>query len=525
MSLRRDGRGAAMSDETRAAKPRREHGSQRATCSRGLFDLTKCRAPLTTTRVQIDELATLDATAQAELVRRRALSPRELIDAAIARIEHVNPQLNAVITPLFEQARAAATGPLPQGPFTGVPFLLKDLIAAYAGAPMTSGSALLRNYVPQCDSELVSRYKRAGLIVVGKANTPEFGIPPTTEPIAYGATHNPWDLGRSPGGSSGGSGAAVAARMVPMAHGNDGGGSIRIPASCCGVFGLKPTRGRTPLGPDQGDLMNGLVCEHAITRSVRDSAALLDATAGPDVGDPYYAPPQLRPFLEEVGADPGRLRIAFSTRAPTGVAVDAECVRAVQDSAALCAELGHRIEETAPTFDEVVLTRAFITIYAAAAAKNMATLEREGFTIRREDFEPVTWALREMGMQVNAGAYLLALQDLQRVSRDVARFFTAYDVWLTPVLAEPPLPLGSLDATWENPLKGFFRAGELCPFTPICNATGQPAMSVPLHWTANGLPVGSHFVGRFGDEATLFRLAGQLESARPWAARRPPVSA
>jgi len=475
--------------------------------------------------VHTDELATLDATAQAELVRRRVLSPRELVDAAIARIERVNPQVNAIITPLFEQARDAAAGPLPQGPFTGVPFLLKDLIAAYAGVPLTAGSAVLRNYVPAYDSELVRRYKRAGLIVVGKTNTPEFGIPPTTEPIAYGATRNPWDLSRSSGGSSGGSSAAVAARMVPMAHGNDGGGSIRIPASCCGLFGLKPTRGRTPLGPDQGDLMNGLVVEHALTRSVRDSAALLDATAGPDIGDPYYAPPQLRPFREEVGADPGRLRIAFSAHAPTGVAVHEECVRAVRDAAALCAELGHRVEEAAPVFDQVVLTRAFITLYAASAAKNMAAIEREGLTVRREQFEPITWALHEMGTQVNAGAYLLALQDLQRVSRDVARFFTTYDLWLTPVLAEPPLPLGTFDASWEDPLKGFFRAGELCPFTPICNATGQPAMSMPLHWSAGGLPIGSHFVARFGDEAMLFRLAAQLEAARPWADRRAPVSA
>jgi amidase len=384
---------------------------------------------------------------------------------------------------------------------------------------------VLRNYVPAYDSELVRRYKRAGLIVVGKTNTPEFGIPPTTEPIAYGATHNPWDLSRSAGGSSGGSGAAVAARMVPMAHGNDGGGSIRIPASCCGLFGLKPTRGRTPLGPDHGDLMSGLVCEHALTRSVRDSAVLLDATAGPDVGDPYYAPPQLRPFREEVGADPGRLRIAFSARAATGAAVHEECVRAVSDAAALCAELGHSVEEAAPVFDQVVLTRAFITVYAASAAMNVAAIEREGLTVRREQFEPITWALHEMGTQVNAGAYLLALQDLQRVSRDVARFFATYDLLLTPVLAEPPLPLGTLDASWDDPLKGFFRAGELCPFTPIVNATGQPAMSVPLHWSANGLPVGSHFVARFGDEATLFRLAAQLEAARPWANRRAPVSA
>jgi amidase len=471
-------------------------------------------------------LTELDATAQAELVRRRDVTATELVDAAIAGIERVNPRLNAVITPLFDEARAAAKRPLGDGPFAGVPFLLKDLLASYGGARMTAGAGVLRGYVSPHDSELVRRYKKAGLIVVGKTNTPEFGIPPTTEPVAYGATRNPWDPERSPGGSSGGSAAAVAARMVAMAHGNDGGGSIRIPASCCGLFGLKPTRGRNPLGPDFGDLMSGLVAEHALTRSVRDSATLLDATAGPDVGDPYWAPPPARAFRAEVGADPGRLRIAFTDRAATGTPVDAECVRAVRDAAALCADLGHVVEEGAPTFDDVAFTRAFLTLYAASAAKSIADIERySGQTVTRELFEPITWALHEMGAQTGASAYLIALEDLQRIARDVARFFTAVDVWLTPVLAEPPVPLGTLDATWEEPLRGFFRAGELCPFTPICNATGQPAMSVPLHWTGNGLPVGTHFVARFGDEATLFRLAAQLEAARPWAARRPPVSA
>ena len=423
-------------------------------------------------------------------------------------------------------ARATARRPLADGPFGGVPFLLKDLLASYGGARMTAGAGALRAYVSPHDSELVRRYKAAGLIILGKTNTPEFGIPPTTEPVAYGATRNPWNPERTPGGSSGGSAAAVASRMVAMAHGNDGGGSIRIPASCCGLFGLKPTRGRNPLGPDFGDLMSGLVVEHALTRSVRDSATLLDATAGPDVGDPYCAPPPARAFRAEVGADPGRLRIAFTDRASTGTPVDAECVRAVRDAAALCTELGHDVEEGAPTFDDVAFTRAFITLYTASAAKSIADIERHsGQTVGRELFEPITWALHEMGAQVGASAYLTAVEDLQRIARDVACFFTRVDVWLTPVLAEPPFPLGTLDATWEEPLRGFFRAGELCPFTPICNATGQPAMSVPLHWTADGLPVGSHFVARLGDEATLFRLAAQLEAARPWASRRPPVSA
>ncbi|HEY2385682.1 MAG TPA: amidase family protein [Candidatus Binatia bacterium] len=469
-----------------------------------------------------DEFAALDATAQADLVRRREVTPRELVDAAIARIERLNPALNAVITPLFEQARAAAATPLPDGPFSGVPFLLKDLVASYGGTRMTGGAGVLRDYVSPHDSELVRRYKRAGLVILGKTNTPEFGIPPTTEPVAYGPTRNPWNRERTPGGSSGGSGAAVAARMVAMAHGNDGGGSIRIPSSCCGIFGLKPTRGRNPLGPDQGDMVGGLICEHALTVSVRDSAALLDATAGPDAGDPYCAPAPARPFRAEVDAPPGRLRIAFSVQAPTGTTVHPDCQRSVRDAAALCAELGHDVEERAPEIDAVPFVRAFMAVYAASAAKSMASLERQGLTPRREQFEPITWGLYEMGLQVNAGAYLLAVEDLQRTAREVARFYETHDLWLTPVLAEPPWPLGTLDATWDDPLRGFFRASELCAFTPICNATGQPAMSVPLYWNADGLPLGAHFMARFGDEATLFRLAAQLEEARPWAKRMPP---
>src|SRR5271157_1274764 len=256
----------------------------------------------------LDELTFLDATALADLVRRKEVKPIELVDATIERIERVNPKLNAVVAPMYDQARAAAQDDIPDGPFGGVPFLLKDLVAAYAGVRMTSGSAFLRDFVPDHDSELVRRQKRAGLIVVGKTNAPEFGILCTTEPLLFGPTRNPWDVNRTTGGSSGGSAAAVAAGIVPMAHANDGGGSIRIPASCCGLFGLKPTRARNPLGPDLGDMMGGFVCEHAVTRSVRDSAALLDATAGPDVGDPYWAPPQARPFLQEVGPDPRGLR-------------------------------------------------------------------------------------------------------------------------------------------------------------------------------------------------------------------------
>lgn len=475
----------------------------------------------------MDPFAFLDATAQAELVRRKEVKPIELMEAAIERIERLNPEINAVVTPMYDLARTAAAGALPDGPFAGVPFLLKDLLAEYAGVPLTEGSTFLAgHYVPDNDSELVARYKRAGLIAVGKTNTPEFGILPTTEPRLFGPSRNPWDRSRTTGGSSGGSAAAVAAGLVPMAHGNDGGGSIRIPASCCGVFGLKPTRARNPLGPRFGDMFSGLVCEHALTRSVRDSAALLDATAGPDVGDPYCAPPPARPFLAEVGANPGRLRIAFTAVASNGAPVHADCVRAVQDAAALCAGLGHEVVEAAPVLDEEVLTQTFITLWSAGCAWSIDDWARlTGRTPTAELFEPLTWALAEMGRMNTAPEYLLAVQDLQRQAREVARFFVEYDVWLTPTLAEPPLPLGSFDPTPDNPLNGLWRSATFVPFTPITNVTGQPAMSVPLYWNAEGLPIGTHFVGRFGDESTLFRLAAQLEAARPWAGRRPPVSA
>jgi amidase len=475
---------------------------------------------------KMDEFSSLDATALAGLVQERQVTPIELVDAAIERIERLNPNLNVVVTPMYEQARTAAIGKLPEGPFTGVPFLLKDLGAPFAGVRMTMASAFMRNFSPDHDSELVARLKRAGLIIIGKTNTPELGILPTTEPRLFGASHNPWDLNRTPGGSSGGSAAAVAAGLVPMAHGNDGGGSIRIPASCCGLFGLKPTRARNPLGPDFGDIFSGLVADHALTRSVRDSAALLDATAGPDVGDPYWAPPPARPFLQEVRAHPGRLRIAFSTTTPTGAKVHADCLSAVQNAAALCADLGHEVMEGAPEVNGELVTHAFMVLWSAGCAWTIEGLGlATGQTPSRNQFEPLTWALYEMGRQQSASSYLLSLTFLQRVARYIARFFLKYDVWLTPTLSEPPLPLGTFDSPPENPLQGLRRAEAFVPFTPICNASGQPAMSVPLYWNAEGLPVGVHFVGRFGEEATLFRLAAQLESARPWAGRRPPVSA
>ena len=466
-----------------------------------------------------EDIAFLDATAQAELVRNKEVKPIELVEAAIERIEQLNPTLNAVVTPMYEYARTAAGSNLPDGPFTGVPFLLKDILASFEGVPLTLGSKLLQSYVPDHDSELVIRFKRAGLITVGKTNTPEFGILPTTEPHLFGACRNPWNTERIAGGSSGGAAAAVASGMVPMAHGNDGGGSIRIPASCCGVFGLKPTRGRNPMGPDFGDVMSGLVAEHALSRSVRDSAALLDATAGPDVGDPYWAPPVDRGYLQEVGADPGRLRIAFTAKALTDVAVDGDCVAAVDDAANLCSELGHLVEEATLPINAQMLFEAFIVLWSAGTGATLKALGAE-----KDQVEPLSWALKEMNDQFTPADYLLAMQTLHAASREVARFFEDFDILLTPTLAEPPLPLGTFDSPADNPMHGLLRAAEFACFTPICNMTGQPGMSIPLYWNSDNLPVGSHFIGRFGDEATLFRLAAQLEEARPWGGRRPPLS-
>ncbi|HUF89243.1 MAG TPA: amidase family protein [Gemmatimonadota bacterium] len=472
----------------------------------------------------MSDLACLDATTQADLVRRGEVTPLELIDAAIARIERGNPTLNAVVTPTFPKARETARGELPDGPFRGVPFLLKDLSAAWKGVRMTSGSAFLADYAPPVDSVLVERYRAAGLVFLGKTNCPEFGFLPTTEPALHGPTRNPWDLDRSPGGSSGGSAAAVAAGMVPFAHGNDGGGSIRIPASCCGLVGLKPTRARVTHAPLVGDVMSGLVVAHALTRTVRDSAALLDATAGPAPGDPYRAPAPARPFLDEVGADSGRLRIAWSAANPIGATVDPDCVRAVEDAAALCESLGHDVVEAAPALDGELLYESFLAAWTAGHAWGIDAMARAtGRSPEAGSFEPLTWALYRLGREVRAADYLLAITALQGIARQVAGFFAGHDVWLTPTLAEPPPPLGTFDGDSTDALAVFRRASEFVPFTPLFNATGQPAISLPLHWSAAGLPIGVQFAGRFGDEAALIRLAAALEEARPWAERIPPA--
>lgn len=473
----------------------------------------------------LTELASLDATAQADLVRRREVTPPELLEAAIARVEKVNPAINAVVLKMYEQARAAARAPLPAGPLSGVPFLVKDFLAEYAGVPFTEGTAYLGNYVPAEDSELVRRYKRAGLVFFGKTNTPELAVGPTTEPRLFGPTRNPWDTGRTAGGSSGGAAAAVASGMVPMAHGNDAGGSIRVPAACCGVFGLKPSRARVPLGPHYGDLMSGLVAEHALTRSVRDSAALLDAVSGPALGDPYWAPPPARPFAAEIGTPPGKLRIAFSRRTLAGAEISPHCVAAVEDAARLCAHLGHEVVEAMPKIDAERFFLAFTSVLSAGFSWAIDDWARRLGRAPSEDlFEPFVWAFTGRGRQITAPQYLLAVQDLQRISRTIAHFFADHDVWLTPMLGEPPVALGTFAyRAGTDPFELRRKMARFTPFSYFANATGQPAMAVPTYWTAEGLPVGNQYIGRFGDEATLFRLAAQIEAARPWTRRHPPV--
>ncbi|MCY1077462.1 amidase [Archangium lansingense] len=483
----------------------------------------------------------LDATALAELVRKKELHPTELVEETISRIEAVNPKLNAVVHKMYEQARKAAAGSLPEGPFTGVPFLVKDLDGYLAGEPFVGGCRALVGFIPDHDAELMARFRRAGVVIVAKTATPELGILGTTEPALNGPTRNPWNPEHSTGGSSGGSAACVAARVVPMAHGGDGGGSIRIPASACGLFGLKPTRARNPLGPDVGEGWGGFVQQHVLTRSVRDSAAMLDATQGADLGAPYAAPAPARPFLQEVGTAPGRLRIAFSTGSLYGKHVHPDCKAAVQDAVKLCQELGHELVDDAPRFDREELVRSYLVNVAANTSVQLEEIgQQRGKPVDATDVEPSTWALAQLGNILTAADLQRARNAMHRAGRMMAAFHERYDLFLDATLAYPPIRIGelalkpaelaALSVLRKLPLKPAFLklldelAGnslEKTPNTQLFNQTGQPAMSVPLYWNAAGLPVGVQFAARFGDEATLFRLASQLEQARPWAGRKP----
>jgi amidase len=464
-------------------------------------------------------------------VRRGEASPLELVEAAIERITAVNPRLNAVIHTFFDEAREAAAGELPDGPFRGVPFLLKDLGAAFAGQPLHMGMALLRDldFRSPVDSYLAQRFRAAGFVTLGKTNTPELGILPTTEPDAYGATRNPWDPERTPGGSSGGSAAAVASGMVPVAHANDGGGSIRIPASHCGLVGLKPSRQRITAGPLIGDTMSGLTAELVVARSVRDAAAILDEVHGPAPGDPYVAPPPLRPYRDELEADGGSLHIGVATVSAAGIELDPAVAPAALETAALLEELGHSIEER-DLGDAVVgetegFVDSFLTRWMAGQAVTLDQLGAiAGRKLTEADVEPLTWALAQEGRRRSAAEYLGAVARHQATSRLIAAWYEAgMDLLLTPAVGEPPPPLGTYDDSGPDPLAAIVRARPAAAFTGIFNATGQPAISLPLHWTDAGLPVGAQLVAPLGREDLLIRVAAQLERARPWSDRRPGI--
>ncbi len=490
----------------------------------------------------ISDYTRYDGLGLADLVRTRQVTPGELVEAALARADQVNPAINAIIERMDDRARRAAERPT-EGPFGGVPFLIKDLVQQVKGVPMRSGSRFLRDFVPDHDTELYARFCRAGLITIGKTNTPEFGLTPYTEPELFGPTRNPWNLACTPGGSSGGSAAAVAARIVPLAGGGDGGGSIRIPASCCGLFGLKPSRGRVPSGPDLGELWFGAVVDHVLTRSVRDSAGVLDAVAGPDVGAASEIAPPPMSFLDSAGRDPRRLRIAFTSSPWLGGTVHPDCRAGLEDAVTLMRNLGHEVEEATPVIDGPAFAKAFLTMICCECATDIAAAAKAiGRRPVRALFEPATWAIGMLGRATTGLELSMALREFAVVRRRIASFLERYDVLVTPTMALPPFPIGALQPKpGERVMLGWLGrigSGRLLktvglleqmapevfaaiPYTPVFNATGHPAMSVPLFWNGDGLPIGTHVVGRQGDETTLFQLAGQLERARPWGDRRP----
>ena len=468
-----------------------------------------------------DDTRWLDATAQAELVATGKVSPVEMVNAAIERVERYDGALNALTYRWFEAARElASSSQLPEGPFRGVPYLLKDLYAAEAGKPLSNGSKAYKaaDYVSSEDTTLVSRYKASGLISIGRSNSPEFGSVPVTEPEAWGPTRNPWDLSRTPGGSRGGSASAVAAGIVPIAHASDGGGSIRIPAACCGLVGLKVSQGRISMGPSRDE--SNLGVEHCVSRSVRDSARLLDATHGPGIGDVIIAPTPLRPFIEEVGADPGRLRIGLLDFNPRGGDVHADCVEGVHKTAKLLESLGHHVEPGFPDiFSDNEIGRAFSMLWST----NMGTAIRRfsqalGREMTPNDIEAMNWAQAEFAKGVNGVDFSLAQASSIQFRRAIQSWWTkGWDLLLTPTLAAPPLPIGSMPNNPERPMTPLMTAGAWVSFTSQFNISGQPAISLPLHRNADGLPIGMQLVAAYGREDLLIRVASQLEQAAPWA--------
>jgi amidase len=470
----------------------------------------------------IAEYADFDGLGLAELVRNRDVKPIELIDEAIRRAEALNPKLNFVVFEDYDRAHETAKGDLPKGPFTGVPFFLKDIYGLAQGMPTRQAARFMPPFPSPSDCLLVERYKQAGLVMLGKTNVPEFGLVPTTESKLYGPARNPWNPEHSTGGSSGGSAAAVAARVVPLAHANDGGGSIRIPASCCGLVGLKPTRARMSYAPDFGEVLDGLVNDHVVSISVRDTAAALDATAGCIQGDPYWAPDPPASYLAAMAQKPKRLRIAYSTKKLDGQPLHPDCVTAIKQAAKLCESLGHIVEEAMPDLNQTALIPAFMALWAgnlAAGIDYIAMLTNEAPTA--DKFEGLTWGLYEAGKRISASEYLHAKAAMQHAPRAAAKFHETYDVWLSSTLGMPPVKLGFFDMEERDPQKSFAPMLDYVPFTAMQNVTGQPAINLPLHWNDAGLPIGTHFVGRYGDETTLLQLAAQLEQAAPWAQRRP----
>ena len=494
--------------------------------------------------MKFEEYARYDVLGLADLVASKQVTATELLETAIMRAESVNPKINAIVRPLYERGRKTAAGPL-SGPFAGVPFLLKDLMADFAGEPITSGSRFFASFIPKQDSELVGRYKKAGLVIFGKTNTPELGITPFTEPKLFGAAHNPWNLQHTTGGSSGGSGAAIAAGIVPMANGGDGGGSIRIPASCNGLVGLKPTRGRIPTGPLRGDVWFGAATEHVLTRSVRDTAAALDATGGPDPGAPHFAPLPATPFLKQIEQPPRKLRIAFSGKPMLGKAMHPECIAGMQATAKLLSDLGHEVVEAAPEISSEAFRYAFTAMLAGETSADFAAgAAAMGKKFNSAEVEPMTHSLIRLGRAITAQEIGIAMRMLAGFTRDIGRWFESYDMLLQPTLGRPPFPIGELQAgpsmafqTWlanhlplgwlakkpEMLLPFGERMYEWIPNTPVFNVTGQPSISLPLHWTDDSMPVGMMLTGRFADDATLLQLSAQLEKAKPWFDKRPPI--
>jgi amidase len=467
-----------------------------------------------------------DGLGLAELVRKGDVTPAELTEAAIERIERHNPKINAVIYKGYDDARREAAGPLPDGPFKGVPFLVKDLLLMVAGWPRYSGSRFCANanFTDAEDSGLMRRYRSSGVVVLGKTNTPEYGITGTTEPALFGPTRNPWNLDHSSGGSSGGSAAAVAAGIVPLAHGGDGLGSIRIPAACCGLVGLKVTRDRNPDLPDGYDFAQGNVVENVMTRTVRDSAAMLDVTGVPEPASPYAHPPKDRPYMEEIERSPGRLRIAWSAETANGRPIQPEINAALEATADLLEKLGHEVVPQGLGIDY----RALYAAQTAHAGANFAAgmrrfIEIIGREPEDDELERLTWANLRGARQVTGEQALYSLQQRRMLSRQVLALFETFDVYLTPVLGTTPTTIGYIDPVTVPGREISRRNGELFPFAAPFNFTGQPSISLPLHHSESGLPIGMMFTARYADEATLFRLAAQLEKECPWKDRRPPV--